>query len=170
MSEVYEQEAETGRRKEALHIHPPLLAAILLVIGLLVHLIRGHQRTFPLHQFFGLLLVAAGTGLSCYAAALFAAGKTTKNPYGEPAAFVITPPFTVTRNPMYVSFSTALLGFAIFFGSPTMLLAPIVFAAVIDRMVIPREEATMERLYGQQYRDYQERVPRWVPLPSFLRS
>jgi protein-S-isoprenylcysteine O-methyltransferase Ste14 len=170
MSEVYEQEGETGRRNEVLHIHPPLLAASLLVIGLLLHLFGGHQRAFPFDQFFGLLLVAAGTGLSSYAAALFAAGKTTKNPYGEPAAFVITPPYTVTRNPMYVGFTTALLGFAIFFGSPAMLLAPIVFAVVIDRLVIPREEATMERMYGQQYCDYQKRVPRWLPLPSFLRS
>jgi len=51
-----------------------------------------------------------------------------------------------------------------------MLLAPIVFVIVIHRMVIPQEEGTMERLYGQQYRDYKNRVARWLPLPSFLSS
>jgi protein-S-isoprenylcysteine O-methyltransferase Ste14 len=43
-----------------------------------------------------------------------------------------------------------------------MLLAPAVFFAVIDRMVIPREEETMERLFGQEYRDYTYRVRRWI--------
>jgi len=170
MSEVYEQEADTSRNT-TLHIHPPLLAASLLAIGLLWHLIGGHhQGAFPFHQLFGLLLVAAGSGLSCYAAALFTAGGTTKNPYGEPAAFVAEPPYTVTRNPMYVGLTTILFGFATFFSSPAMLLAPIVFVVVIHRMVIPQEEGTMERLYGQQYRDYKNRVARWLPLPSFLHS
>jgi protein-S-isoprenylcysteine O-methyltransferase Ste14 len=165
MSEVHNPEAHTSRRTAAFHIHPPLLAVGLLVLGLLLYLIGGHQqRAFPFHQIFGLLLVAAGTGLSCYAAALFAAGQTTKIPYGEPTSFVIMPPYTVTRNPMYLGLTTALFGFAAFFGSATMLLAPIAFAVIIDRMVIPREEATMERLYGQQYRDYQRRVPRWLSL------
>lgn len=169
MSEIYEQEADTSHRNGTLHIHPPLLAAGLLIIGLLFHLIGGHrQYAFPFHQLLGLLLVAGGSGLMCYAAALFTAGDTTKNPYGEPSAFVAAPPYTVTRNPMYVGLTTILFGFATFFGSPVMLLAPIVFVAVIDRMVIPQEEKTMERLYGQQYHDYKRRVSRWLPLPSFF--
>ncbi|MBV8773310.1 MAG: isoprenylcysteine carboxylmethyltransferase family protein, partial [Deltaproteobacteria bacterium] len=140
-------------------------------IGLLLHLAGGHGRAFfPFHQFVGLLLVAIGSALVSYAAALFAAGETTRNPYGEPATLVIGPPYTFTRNPMYVGLTAVLLGFATFFGSPTMLLAPIVFAVVIDRMVIPQEEGTMERIYGERYRDYKSRVQRWLPLPSFLRT
>jgi protein-S-isoprenylcysteine O-methyltransferase Ste14 len=170
MNEIHEQEASTSHRTETLHIHPPLLAAGLLVIGLLLHLIGAHGRAFPFHQFVGLLFVAIGTGLACYAAALFAARDTTKNPYGEPAAFVTPAPYSVTRNPMYVGLTTILFGFATFFGSPVMLLAPIVFVAVIDRIVIPQEERTMERLYGEHYRGYKNRVARWLPLPSFPRS
>jgi protein-S-isoprenylcysteine O-methyltransferase Ste14 len=171
MSAIYEQEADTSHRNSTLQIHPPLLAASLLVIGLLLHLIGGHhEHAFPFHQLLGLLLVAAGSGLSCYAAALFAAGDTTKNPSGEPAAFVVAPPYTVTRNPMYLGFTTILFGFATFFGSPAMLLAPIVFVVVIDQMIIPEEEKTMERLYGQQYRDYKNRVARWLLLPSLPRA
>jgi len=166
MSQVYEQEADSRRVNRTLHIHPPLLAAGLLLIGLLLHLIGGHhQRGVLLHQAFGLLLVAGGTGLSCYAAALFAARDTTRNPYGQPASLVIVPPYTFTRNPMYVGLTAVLFGFATFFGSPVMLLAPMVFVIVIDRMVIPQEEQTMERLFGQQYRDYKSSVARWLRLP-----
>jgi len=170
MSEIYEQEADASRGNGAFHIHPPLLAAGLLVIGLVLHLTgRHHHPVFPFHQFIGLLFVAVGSGLCCYAAALFAARDTTKNPYGEPTAFVVASPYTFTRNPMYVGFTTVLFGFATFFGSPVMVLAPIVFAVVIDRMVIPQEERTMEQTYGQLYHDYRSRVPRWLPFPSFPR-
>jgi protein-S-isoprenylcysteine O-methyltransferase Ste14 len=164
MSAIYEQEVDASRANGTFHIHPPLLAAGLLVIGLLLHLASGHHhRPFPFHQFIGLLFVAGGTGLSCYCSALFAGRNTTKNPYGEPTAFVVDPPYTFTRNPMYVGLTTILFGFATFFGSLIMLLAPAVFAIVIDRMVIPQEEQTMERVYGQQYRDYKSRVARWLP-------
>jgi protein-S-isoprenylcysteine O-methyltransferase Ste14 len=166
MSEIYEQEADISGRRRTVRIHPPLLAAGLLVIVLLLHLIGGHhQYAFSFHQLFGLLLVAAGSGFSSYAAALFTGRNTTRNPHGEPAAFVVAPPYTITRNPMYVGLATILFGLATFFGSPVMLLAPIVFVAIIDRMVIPHEEATMERLYSQQYRDYKNRVARWLLVP-----
>jgi protein-S-isoprenylcysteine O-methyltransferase Ste14 len=147
----------------ALRISPPALAALLLAGVLLLHLLGGpHHRFVHPHQLLGLLLVAGGVGLSSYAAALFGGRATTKNPYGQPAAFVTDAPYTFTRNPMYLGLATILLGFAIFFGSAAMLIAPLVFYLVIDRMLIPEEETTMERLFGEEYLDYKRRVHRWL--------
>jgi protein-S-isoprenylcysteine O-methyltransferase Ste14 len=143
-------------------IHPPLLAGALVLVTLALHFILPEERTVGWEQFIGLLFVAAGVGVMCFAAAIFSARDTTRNPYGEPTAFVALPPYTWTRNPMYLGLATTLFGLAIFFGSIVMLLAPAVFFAVIDRMVIPREEETMERLFGQEYRDYTYRVRRWI--------
>ena len=143
-------------------IHPPLLAAALILITLILHFVLPEERLVGWHHVIGLLLVAVGAGLSSFAAAIFQARDTTKNPYGEPATFVVQAPYTWTRNPMYLGITTALLGLAIFFGSIVMLLAPIAFFIVIDRMVIPREEETMERLFSQQYVDYKNQVRRWV--------
>ncbi|MDO8430990.1 MAG: isoprenylcysteine carboxylmethyltransferase family protein [Candidatus Binatus sp.] len=143
-------------------IHPPLLAAALLAATLILHFILPENRTVAWHHVIGLLIVAAGVGICVFPAAVFQARDTTKNPYGEPAAFVVQPPYTFTRNPMYLGLTTALAGFAIFFGSIVMLAAPAIFAFVIDGKVIPREEATMERLFGQQYLDYKNRVRRWL--------
>ncbi len=143
-------------------IHPPVLAAALLLGTLALHFVLPEARAAGWYQVIGLLLVAAGAGLSCFAAALFQARNTTKNPYGEPASFVAQPPYTWTRNPMYLGITTSLLGMAVFFSSIAMLIAPAVFYAVIDRMVIPREEETMERLFSRDYTDYQNRVRRWL--------
>ena len=143
-------------------IHPPLLAGVLLLVTLALHFVLPEERTAGWEQFIGLLFVAVGVGLSSFAAAIFQARETTRKPWGEPTAFVAQPPFTWTRNPMYLGLVTALFGLAIFFGSIVMLLAPAVFFAVIDRMVIPREEETMERIFGQDYVAYKDRVRRWL--------
>ena len=143
-------------------IHPPLLAGGLLLVTLLLHFMLPEERVVGWYQVIGLLVVAVGVGVCVYAAAIFQARETTKNPYGEPAAFVVLSPYTWTRNPMYLGLATVLFGVAIFFTSIAMLLAPAVFFAVIDRLVIPREEETMERLFGQDYVAYKDRVRRWI--------
>ena len=143
-------------------IHPPTLAGALLLITLALHFMLPEERAVGWEQVIGLLFVIFGVGVSCFAAAIFQARETTKKPWGEPTAFVVLPPYTWTRNPMYLGMTAALFGLALFFGSIVMLVAPAVFFAVIDRIVIRREEETMERLFGKDYIDYTNRVRRWV--------
>lgn len=146
----------------SMKIPPPLLAAGLLVGTLVLHFVLPETRAVAWYQVIGLLLVAAGVGICVFAAAIFEARDTTKIPWGEPAVFVVQRPYTFTRNPMYLGVTIILAGFAVFFGSIVMLVAPVAFFLVIDGKVIPREEQTMERLFGQQYLDYQSRVRRWL--------
>lgn len=151
-----------GAELATARIHPPLLALALVLVTLVLHFLLPEERTVGWYQVIGLVVVAAGVGLSCFAAALFQARGTTRNPYGEPAAFVVEAPYTWTRNPMYLGVAAAVMGLAIFFSSIAMLLAPAVFFAVIDRTVIPREEETLERRFGKDYTDYKNRVRRWI--------
>ncbi len=143
-------------------IYPPVLAGALLVGTLVLHFILPEERAVGWYQVIGLVVVAAGAGVSCFAAAIFQARETTKDPYGKPTAFIVQGPYTWTRNPMYLGLAVALMGLAIFFASIAMLLAPAVFFAVIDRMVIPQEEEKMERLFGNDYAAYKDRVRRWI--------
>ncbi len=143
-------------------IHPPILAGALLLVTLALHFMLPEERAVGWEQVIGLLFVVFGVGTASFAAAIFQARETTRNPYGEPAAFVVQAPYTWTRNPMYLGLTTALFGLELFFGSIVMLAGPAVFFAVIDRIVIPREEETMERLFGKDYLDYTNRVRRWI--------
>jgi protein-S-isoprenylcysteine O-methyltransferase Ste14 len=142
-------------------IPPPFLAIGLLVVTLILHSLF-ESGDVAAHEVLGMLLVAGGIGTSFYARAIFQGRNTTANPYGEPSQFVVEMPYTFTRNPMYLGLTMGLLGFAIFFGSIVMLLAPVGFVIAIDRLVIPGEEAAMERAFGQQYLEYKERVRRWI--------
>lgn len=156
------QTANTNTTLSTMKIHPPLLAGVLLLVTLILHFLLPEERVVGWSEVIGLLLVAVGAGLTGFAAALFQARDTTCKPWGEPSQFVVQPPYTWTRNPMYLGVTTALLGFAVFFSSLTMLLAPAIFFSVIDRLVIPREEETMERLFGNDYVAYKDRVRRWL--------
>ena len=144
-------------------IHPPLLAGALLLVTLALHFMLPEERAVGWEQFIGLLFVAAGVGVIEFRRRDFPGARHHQEirAASRPRSSS-QPPYTWTRNPMYLGLATTLFGLAIFFGSIVMLLAPAVFFAVIDRMVIPREEETMERLFGQDYRDYTYRVRRWI--------
>ena len=148
---------------DTLRIHPPALAGLLLMAALGLHFFVPAIRVFHWpHHLAAMLAVAAGTAIMVSAASIFQALGTTKNPYGEPATFVRLRPYTFTRNPMYLGLTMVLLGLALYVGSLPMFLAPLAFFFVIDRIVIPREEATMERTFGANYQDYKARVRRWL--------
>ncbi len=143
-------------------IPPPLLALLLLAGGLLLHGMSHGPRLVFAHHVLGLLIIAGGVLIAAYAAALFQARKTGLDPRGEATVFVVERPYTFTRNPMYLGTTLVLFGFAVFFASIAMLLAPIAYFIIVDRMVIPLEEQNLERLFGPSYLDYQTRVRRWL--------
>jgi protein-S-isoprenylcysteine O-methyltransferase Ste14 len=143
-------------------IPPPFLALLLLAGGLILHSFSNAPRTVFAHHVLGLLLVVGGVLIAAFAAALFRARKTTLNPQGEATALAVETPYTFTRNPMYLGTTLVLFGFAVFFASIAMLLAPIAYFVVIDRMVIPLEEYNLERIFSTQYVDYKTRVRRWL--------
>jgi hypothetical protein len=100
------QGSTTAPAAEGFRIYPPLLAALCLAGTLALHLMMGGGHDVLARHVIGLIITAGGTGLSFFAAAIFQARETTKNPYGEPSSFVVMMPYTFTRNPMYLGLST----------------------------------------------------------------
>jgi protein-S-isoprenylcysteine O-methyltransferase Ste14 len=109
-------------------------------------------------------LTAAGVSFSVNAARGFRRRGTTTNPVklGASTALVTEGPFAYTRNPMYVGLAGALAANALARGSVRALLPVAGYVAVIDRLQIPREEASMASLFGEEYDAYRTRVPRWL--------
>jgi protein-S-isoprenylcysteine O-methyltransferase Ste14 len=71
-------------------------------------------------------------------------------------------PYRFTRNPIYLGMVLGLIGLAIAFNSLWLLMTLALFALVIRYGVITREEAYLERKFGDVYRRYRARVRRWV--------
>jgi len=75
---------------------------------------------------------------------------------------VETGPYRFTRNPIYLSMVLGLIGLAIAFNSLWLLMTLVPFALVIRYGVITREEAYLERKFGDLYPRYRTRVRRWL--------
>ena len=71
-------------------------------------------------------------------------------------------PYRFTRNPIYLGMSLGLIGLAIVFDNLWLLMMLMPFALVIRYGVVAREEAYLERKFGDVYRGYRSRVRRWL--------
>jgi protein-S-isoprenylcysteine O-methyltransferase Ste14 len=87
----------------------------------------------------------------------------------SPAFLMIGGPYAFSRNPMYVGELALWLGLAVLYGSPTVLAGFAVWVAVMRRLAV-REEVGLEAAFGDLYRRYKARVPRWIGLPRRART
>ena len=71
-------------------------------------------------------------------------------------------PYRFTRNPIYLCMFLGLIGLAIVFDNLWLLMMLVPFALVIRYGVVAREEAYLERKFGDVYLGYKSRVRRWL--------
>lgn len=90
--------------------------------------------------------------------------KTTVSPISPDTATALVTDgvYSITRNPMYVGMLLALLGLVLWLGAVSALAMIFVFYLLIDRNQIAIEERALVSKFGKTYRDYAERVPRWL--------
>lgn len=147
-------------------IKPPLLFLGALALGCVLSLIipigPGLGAANRLALTAGLTFVLIGFALAALSVRSFRRAGTSVVP-GEPAAaLVVTGPYRFTRNPIYIGFILAYFGLAIILTSVWVLLLLIPVLIVLQRGVVEREEAYLERQFGEAYRKYQAQVPRWL--------
>jgi len=145
-------------------MRPPIAWAVAVLVGL------------ALNWFMPLPLVSAavpagwlGTMVFALALALvaWAIATITRADSNVPTSLptttlVDTGPYRFTRNPIYLGMVLGLIGLAIAFNSLWLLLTLVPFALAIRYGVIAREEAYLERKFGDVYRRYRARVRRWL--------
>ena len=79
-----------------------------------------------------------------------------------PTYLLIRGPYRFSRNPMYFAELTLWLGWAILYGSIAVMVACLIMWPVMNYKVIPREERDLEERFGGTYREYKNKVPRWL--------
>ena len=78
-----------------------------------------------------------------------------------PAYLLIRGPYRFSRNPMYLAELMLWFGWAIFFGSLAVFVGFLIMGPLMNYRVIPREEHDLEARFGEAYREYMHKVPRW---------
>jgi protein-S-isoprenylcysteine O-methyltransferase Ste14 len=110
----------------------------------------------------GAAVFALGFALAAWAVASMRRAGTRFETHQPTARIVTAGPYRFTRNPIYVGMFLALIGLAVGFDSLWLLVALAMFYLVIRYGVVAREEAYLERKFGDAYLDYKSRVRRWI--------
>jgi protein-S-isoprenylcysteine O-methyltransferase Ste14 len=107
-------------------------------------------------------LALLGLAFGGWAFATFLKARTTPHPNHPVSALVTWGPYHFSRNPMYVGLSGFTAGLALVANTPWVLavLPPVWFA--LRRVVIDREEAYLERKFGEEFRAFTARTRRWL--------
>jgi protein-S-isoprenylcysteine O-methyltransferase Ste14 len=141
---------------------PPLIYVIPLAAGILLN--RYVPQLVLPHGWARILgPVVTCLGLIALPAALaFRRARTDPRPWRPTTALVITGPYKYSRNPMYVGFTCCYIGVALWVNALWPLLALPAVIALMNWGVISREEAYLERIFGEPYRAYRNQVRRWL--------
>ena len=89
-------------------------------------------------------------------------GKGTLAPWSPPMHLVTSGPYRWSRNPMYVSMSCLLLGWAWAFGSLPLTWYALFMITAFHVRILLGEEPRLAREFGKEWVSYRARVPRWL--------
>ena len=103
-------------------------------------------------------LVAGGIGMAAWAVA--SAGEAD---VGRESELVTSGAYAVSRNPMYVGWSAAVVGLATIRRDAWLLAAWLLAARALDEEVLEEERRLSER-FGDAYSAYRRAVPRYLSL------
>ncbi len=92
-------------------------------------------------------------------------GRGTPLPFDAPRRVVATGPYRWARNPMYLAVLTAIGAWGVLVPSGAVPIYVACVALSFHVMVVLYEEPHLERAFGDDYRAYRARVPRWLPRP-----
>jgi protein-S-isoprenylcysteine O-methyltransferase Ste14 len=157
-------------------IYPLLVIALPWAVSLMAPRYGWTENGLSAWNWLGLALVAAGlAGLAWVFGTMFAQfprlPEVVELDEGEhfltaTAHILITHgPFALSRNPMFLSGLIVWLGWAIFYGSIAVGIAILLFGAFSNYLKVPQEERGLEARFGDEYRAYKRRVPRWLGIP-----
>ena len=110
----------------------------------------------------GALVIFAARGLIGVAVLVLVKAGNDPRPDKPDTAMVEAGPYKISRNPIYLGFVLALVGFALRWGDLWGWLAVIAAHLALDRLVVAKEEAYLAARFGEAYEAYRARVRRWV--------
>ncbi|TWX55733.1 methyltransferase family protein [Colwellia hornerae] len=109
-----------------------------------------------------LLFIAIVAGISAIVS--FRNHKTTVNPTTPESSSTVVSSgiYSFSRNPMYLAMLISLISLAYYLQHLASLPIILIFIGYMTRFQIIPEERMLTKIFGQQYRDYQVKVRRWL--------
>lgn len=162
----------SGAVKPLFGFPPPLVALLLIAVGLGIHF-AFPARLLPegwIQFVVAAPLLVSGVALSARSVKRFDLASTDER-YAEPTSAVVQDgPYGRSRNPMFLGLLLIHLGVVVAVNAAWALVGVPVLITYLRYGVIGREERFLEEHFGDSYRNYEGRVPRWVPALKMTRA
>ncbi len=147
-------------------VRPPRLFLAVLLLGLaldrVLPLSMGAHEGARIHWIIAGSLILIGLALATAGIRNFGRAGTPVPTIEPTRALATTGIHGRSRNPIYLGMFLIYGGIGVGARSSWMLILALPLAITIRYGVIAREEAYLERLFGDAYRDYKSRVRRWL--------
>lgn len=145
---------------------PPLLFLAALLLGFVLDRLLPVSIAVPgddlVYWLCAGALILSGLGLAGAGIGNFSRAATPVPTNRPTRALATTGIHGRTRNPIYVGMFLIYGGISVAARSPWTLILTLPLAITIRYGVVAREEAYLERRFGDAYRDYKSRVRRWL--------
>jgi protein-S-isoprenylcysteine O-methyltransferase Ste14 len=142
---------------------PPILMLVLLLLSALLTAVAPIAFIpVPFHGPIAALFILVGLGFSAAGFFSFKSQGTPVRPGAEPTQLVLSGPYRITRNPMYLGL--LLISIGCFFAVECLwfVVPSVIFFWLINFRLIPFEEQLMKEHFGAEYEAYRQRVRRWL--------
>ena len=146
-------------------IRPPLAWGLAVIAGLALGWLVSLPflpADLPAASWLGAMVFVLALALFAWAIVTITRAGSNVPTYLPTTTIVASGPYRFTRNPIYLGMFLGLIGLAIAFDNLWLLITLVPFALVIRYGVVAREEAYLERTFGDVYRGYRSRVRRWL--------
>jgi len=111
----------------------------------------------------GLVCLVGGTlGLLWCVRDFFVQGRGTLAPWAPPESLVAVGLYRFTRNPMYLSVLSVLIGWALAFASLHLAAYAVLVGLGFHFRVLYGEEPWLQEHFGTTWSSYASQVPRWL--------
>jgi len=160
------QENETEAAAEdhdQVRFPPPLIFLILIVLAAgLGYFFPASMGVPDSFQALGVAITLFGVTVVILINSQFKHNSTAIEPW-KPTSTLITHGFyRWSRNPIYLGFCLFNMGMGIAFNNLWIFLSFVPGVILVYYIAIAREEAYLERRFGQEYLDYKASVRRWL--------
>lgn len=141
-----------------------LIIPLLIITGFNNHLQNFNSVLSWAMFIFGFLLILFGIGFLIYTnKSFFTIGRGTLAPWDPPKKLVINDAYRYVRNPMISSVLIIVLGEAFIFSSIELFILFLFFLILNHLYFVYSEEPGLIKRFGNDYIDYKNNVPRWIP-------
>lgn len=145
---------------------PPILMAATVGLGLALGKIAGERfyaafDTAALRAS-GMALVLMALTIDLWCARILAQRETTILPHRTATSLVTEGPYAFSRNPIYIAHLALILGIGLSLAAPFIVSLVPLLAFGLQKLSIEPEERHLQDQFGDDYRAYLARTPRWL--------